>query len=242
MISLKGKVALVTGAASGLGAASALLLAKHGAQVVHADLKPRPEEGWHAIDVASEAAWQEFVSHIVAKFGRLDILVNAAGISLGGDTVLECTAETWQRTMAVNLDGTFLGCKHAIPALSAGGGGAIVNFGSVLSQVGDGNAAAYVASKGGVRLLTRSIALHCAKARNNVRCNLVCPGYIVTPMVEEWLKGLPAGARGDLEARHPMKRLGRPEEVAELVLYLVSDEATAVTGGEFNADGGFTAW
>ena len=242
MISLKGKVALVTGAASGLGAASALLLTQHGAQVVHADLKPRPEEGWHAIDVASEAAWQELVSHIVAKFGRLDILVNAAGISLEGDTVLECTAEAWQRTMAVNLDGTFLGCKHAIPALSAGGGGAIVNFGSVLSQVGDGNAAAYVASKGGVRLLTRSIALHCAKARNNVRCNLVCPGYIVTPMVEEWLKGLPAGARGDLETRHPMKRLGRPEEVAELVLYLVSDEATAVTGGEFNADGGFTAW
>lgn len=241
MTTLKGRVALVTGAASGLGAASALLLARRGAEVLHADLRPRRERGWYAIDVALEAAWRNLLSAIVAEVGRLDILVNAAGVSFDGDTVADCTPEIWQRTMSVNLDGTFLGCKHAIPVMSAGGGGAIVNFGSVLSQVGAGNAAAYVASKGGVRLLTKSVALHCAKAANNVRCNLVCPGYMDTPMLQEWLKHQPAGTRAALEAQHPMNRLGRPEEVAELVSYLVSDEAAGITGGEFFVDGGFTA-
>lgn len=241
MTGLDGKVALVTGAASGLGAASALLLARRGAKVLHADLHPRQERGWYAIDVAVEAAWRDLFFAIVAEFGGLDILVNAAGVSFDNDTVADCTSEIWQRTMSVNLDGTFLGCKHAVPVMSAGGGGAIVNFGSVLSHVGAGNAAAYVASKGGVRLLTKSVALHCAKAANKVRCNLVCPGYIDTPMVQEWLKHQPAEARAALEAEHPMGRLGRPEEVAELVGYLVSDEAAAITGGEFLVDGGFTA-
>lgn len=235
------KVALVTGAASGIGAATADLLAQRGTRVIHADLRPRTGADWFSLDVCDETQWMAVLSQIGQLHGGIDILVNGAGVSLPGDVVDTCTEETWGRTMAVNLDGTFLGCKHAIPVMRARGGGAIINIGSVLSHVGDGGSAAYVASKGGVRMLTRSVALHCARSASNVRCNLVCPGYTETPMLADWFASAGEGTRGSIERAHPMKRLGKPEEVAHLIAYLASDEATGVTGGEFAVDGGYLA-
>ncbi|MBL8708638.1 MAG: SDR family oxidoreductase, partial [Rhodospirillaceae bacterium] len=236
-----GKVALVTGAAAGIGAATADLLVERGARVIRADLRPGSGADWQALDVAEESAWQAVLAAVARAHGGIDILVNAAGVSLDGDVVDTCTEEIWRRTMAVNLDGTFLGCKHVIPLLRARGGGAIVNFGSVLAQVGDGRSAAYVASKGGVRMLTHSTALYCAKFAPNVRCNLVCPGYIETRMSQDWLDAAGPAQRREIESAHPMQRLGQPREVAQLVAYLASDEAATVTGAEFAVDGGYLA-
>lgn len=240
MIPLRGKVALVTGAASGMGAAAAEALAERGAHVVRADLQPASGRDGIKLDVSSEAEWQE-VAKMLKNAGGIDILVNAAGVSLADDTLKACTPEIWNRTIEVNLDGTFLGCKYILPLIAGRGGGSIINFGSINSMVGAGNAIAYVASKGGVRLLTKSIALHCARMRNNVRCNLVCPGYIDTPMLGEWLSIQPSEAHDRIAAACPMGRLGQPAEVAGLVAYLASEEAVSVTGGEFVVDGGFLA-
>jgi NAD(P)-dependent dehydrogenase (short-subunit alcohol dehydrogenase family) len=241
MTAMNGKVALITGAASGIGAATAELFTERGARVVHVDLRPRQGADWFFLDVSVESQWQEVLSAITRIYGGVDILVNAAGVSLDDDVVDTCTEDVWRRTMAVNLDGTFLGCKHTIPIMRDRGGGAIINLGSVLSQVGDGRAAAYVASKGGVRLLSKSVALYCARFAKNVRCNLVCPGYVETRMLADWLAAGGAEVRNEIECAHPMKRLGQPVEVAQLVAYLASDEAAAVTGGEFPVDGGFLA-
>lgn len=245
MSDMVGKVALVTGAASGIGAAVADVLAGRGAQVLKADIAA--QEGSDGagdqirLDVASEDDWVRAMAGVARRYGGVDILVNAAGISLERDTVEECSENTWRQTMAVNLDGTFLGCKHTIPAMRARGGGAIINFGSVLSLVGSGDAVAYGASKAGVRLLTKSAALYCARHAQGVRCNLVCPGYVETPMLSRWLATAGEDARSVIEGTHPLGRLGRPEEVAELVAYLASDEAAAVNGGDFAVDGGFLA-
>lgn len=241
MTALTNKIAVVTGAGSGLGQASAKLLAARGAQVFHADISGVTGSESIHLDVTQEAHWIDAMAVLTERFGGIDILVNAAGVSLKDDAVDICSADTWSRTMAVNLDGTFLGCKHAIPAMRGRGGGSIVNFGSINSLVGDGSAAAYVASKGGVRLLTKSTALHCAAIFPTIRCNLVCPGYVETPMLSDWLAHQPEDTRARLESSSPMKRLGQPADVAALVAYLASDEASSVTGGEFVIDGGFTA-
>lgn len=238
---LEGKIALVTGAASGIGAAVAEELSTRGAQVLRADIAPKNGEGWFTLDVASEAEWTQLVAKITELHGGIDILVNAAGVAYENDTVDTCTEAMWQKTLAINLDGTFFGCKHTIPVMRERGGGAIINMGSVLGQVGSGDAVAYVASKGGVCLLTKSVALHCAEKAKNVRCNVVCPGYTETPMLTNWFDAVEDGMRDILESAHPMKRLGKPEEVARLVAYLASDEAAAVTGGEFAVDGGYLA-
>jgi 3(or 17)beta-hydroxysteroid dehydrogenase len=258
---VKDKVALVTGAESadgavlGLGRASALMLAREGAKVVATDIAPRAHDsvvneirgaGGEAIfvrhDVAAEAQWQAAVETALDAFGRLDILVNMAGISQDGsveDTVLE----DWRRLMAVNLDGVFLGIKHGVAAMKRGGGGSIVNVSSIYGSVGGKNIAAYSASKGAVRNLTKSAALHCAAAGYGIRVNSVHPGSCLTPMYTTYWSAKSSVEEGLAEnlGETPMGRLGTPDDVAYGVLYLASDESSFMTGAELVIDGGFLA-
>ena len=186
------KVALVTGGASGIGFATAGLLADEGAKIVLTDLDKsravaamavlRQRARFHELDVTREADWIAVTDAAVVEFGRLDILVNCAGVSLLKD-IEATTLDEWRSLMAVNLDGTFLGCKHAIRVMKERGGGSIVNMSSVAGLVGAANLAAYSASKGGVRLLTKSVALHCARKGYNIRCNSVHPSFVETPML-----------------------------------------------------------
>ncbi|TAM91235.1 glucose 1-dehydrogenase [bacterium] len=251
---VEGKVAIVTGGAMGIGRACSLLLAREGAQVVVSDIDERDgtqtarevaalSEGiFVAHDVASEAAWEAVMDQTLRRFGRLDVVVNNAGIGTTGN-VEEATLESWRRLMAINCDGVFLGTKHAIRAMKASGSGSIINLSSILGLVGDAGTAAYGASKGAVRLLTKSAALYCARAGYRIRVNSVHPGYIVTPMVEHFLsvQSDPVAARKAIEALHPIGRLGEADDVAYGVLYLASDESRFVTGSELVIDGGYTA-
>lgn len=248
---VEGKVALVTGAASGLGAAAAAMLAAEGAQIVGADLDTeRAGDGLRALgdralpvrlDVTCEQDWSDAVELTVRHFGALDILVNAAGILLLRD--IEATSlEDWRHVHAVNLDGCFLGCKHAVGAMKERGG-SIVNLSSVSGLVGGHNLAAYNSSKGGVRLLTKSVALHCARKGYGIRCNSVHPTFIETPMLDGLLESAkdPDAARASLSRQIPMGRLGCTEDVGHMIVYLASDESAFVTGTEMVIDGGATA-
>jgi 3(or 17)beta-hydroxysteroid dehydrogenase len=249
---LVGKAAFITGGASGLGRAMATAFAAEGARVAIADIDlARGREtarsiGENAIflahDVTSEEQWVGNLAEAVRVFGHLDTLVNNAGIGTRG-TVETTTLAEWRRIHAVNLDGPFLGCKHAIPLIAGAGGGAIVNISSVAGLIGARDSAAYCASKGGLRLLTKSVALHCAHRKNGVRCNSIHPVYTETPMVEEMLASSrdPEKMRDAMAAMIPLGRLGTPAELAAMAVYLVSDEARFVTGAEFVFDGGYTA-
>ncbi len=251
----RGKVSLITGAAMGIGRACAELLAAEGAAVALTDVNTTAgQEATAAIatatgraifiehDITREEDWQRAIQEAVRTFGKLDVLVNNAGIGLLGDAE-HTTLADWERTLRVNLTGVFLGIKHAIPAMREAGGGAIINISSIEGLVGDPRLAAYNASKGGVRLLTKSAALYCARAGYRIRVNSVHPGYIWTPMVENALR-----ATGNLEAErqaierlHPIGHIGEPLDVAFGVLYLASDESKFVTGSELVIDGGYTA-
>jgi len=245
---LQSKIAFVTGGASGLGAACAAAFLAEGASVTIADLaiseksagSPGALHRRH-LDVTDEAAWEAALAETVREFGRLDILVNAAGISLEGDDLERCTPEVWNRTLAVNLDGVFLGCKHGVRVMKASGGGSIINFASILAKVGDGGSTAYTASKGGVRLLTRSTAAYCNRHRLPIRCNAVCPGYFETPMLTNYFAVEPPATKQNLIAAQPSRRLGQPEELAGLLVYLASYESMSCAGADFVVDGGFTA-
>ena len=195
----------------------------------------------HALDVTSEADWLRVIGEIGRMHERLDGLVNAAGLAALGN-VEETDFATWRRILAVNLDGTFLGCKHGL-ALLKRRGGTIVNVSSVAGLIGGHNFAAYNASKGGVRLLTKSVALHGARLDPQVRCNSVHPAFLEGPMVDDILKQTPHpdGARARLTRDIPLGRLGTAGEVADLCVYLLSDESRFVTGAEFVIDGGLTA-
>lgn len=251
-----GKVALVTGGAKGIGRASALMLAREGAKVVLTDLdevqgsvvaREIAAAGGEALflahDVTDEAQWERVVARCVVHFGALNIVVNNAGIGAAGSAEEE-TLDSWRRTMAVNLDGVFLGTKHAIRAMKDGAGaGSIVNISSIEGIIADPKLAAYNASKGGVRIFTKSAALHCAQAGYRVRVNSIHPGYIWTPMVEGYLTSLgnvDAG-RQAIAKMHPIGRMGEPDDIAYGVLYLASDESSFVTGSELVIDGGYTA-
>jgi NAD(P)-dependent dehydrogenase (short-subunit alcohol dehydrogenase family) len=251
---VKDKVALVTGAALGLGRAAALMLAAEGARVAVTDTKE--EEGAAVVDaimnaggeaiffkhdVSSAEDWSRVLASTVRRFGGLDILVNNAGVALSAN-VEATTLEQWRSLMAINLDGVFLGVRAAIGAMKDRGG-SIINLSSIEGLIGDPNLAAYNASKGGVRLLTKSAALHCAKAGYRIRVNSIHPGYIWTPMVENYLKAQadPAAAKAFVEALHPLGHLGEPDDIAYGVLYLASDESKFVTGTELVIDGGYTA-
>jgi 3(or 17)beta-hydroxysteroid dehydrogenase len=249
---LAGKVAFVTGAASGLGRAMASVFVREGARVSIADIAV--EAGGDAaqqlgsaarfvhLDVTSESAWERALGEAVREFGTLHVLVNNAGIGTLGD-VERTSFEDWRQVQSVNLDGVFLGCKHAIPRIAAAGGGSIINMSSVAGLIGVHNMAAYCASKGGVRLLTKSVAMHCARRRYGIRCNSIHPVYVATPMVDRMLASSrdPEGLREALAQAIPLGRLGEPADVAEMALYLASNESALVTGAEFVIDGGLSA-
>jgi NAD(P)-dependent dehydrogenase (short-subunit alcohol dehydrogenase family) len=247
---LPGKIALITGGASGIGLATARRFAEHGATVVIADIDPGaarratlddPTLIALSLDVTDEDRWAAVVDETLARFGRLDVLVNGAGIGTVGD-IETCSTADWRKVMAVNADGVFFGCRNAVRAMKAHGG-SIVNLSSVSGLVGGHNLAAYNASKGAVRLLTKSVALHCARKRYGIRCNSVHPTFVETPMVDAMLEATPdpAKTRERLIATVPLGRFGKPEEIADLIVYLASDEAQFVTGAEFVIDGGLTA-
>jgi len=249
-VRLAGKVALISGGARGMGAAEARLFAREGAQVVigdvleaegrsvEAEIKAKGGEAVFAqLDVTSESDWQRAVEIAQSRFGRLNVLVNNAGIG-GGTRIEETTLEDWDRMMAVNSTGVFLGTKTAIAAMRRAGGGSIINISSQLGLVGtDNSSPQYQASKGAVRLLTKATAIQ--YAREGIRANSVHPGPIVTPMTER--RRADPAQRQLMISRIPLGRYGEPDEVAYGVLYLASDESAYVTGSELVIDGGWTA-
>ncbi len=256
MSELEGRVALITGAQRGIGAATARALAAAGARVFVTDVGDAgalaSELGGlsRRQDVTSEAEWTQTVAWVQAEAGGLDILVNNAGLFLM-KSLADTTLEDWRRLHAVNVEGVFLGCKHAAPALAARadrwrGGAAIVNLSSIAGLVGSPMTACYNASKGAVRLLTKALALELAPVK--IRVNSVHPGVIETQMGQEVITGfsamLGAGdneARHALALRHPLGHLGQDSNIADAITFLASDRASFVTGAELVVDGGFTA-
>jgi NAD(P)-dependent dehydrogenase (short-subunit alcohol dehydrogenase family) len=237
---LRDKVILITGAAGAVGSAVAEAVVQAGGLVIATDLAGCAGMD-HALDVTSQDDWRRVIDDIDRAAGRLDGLVNAAGIVAMG-SVEDIDFATWRRVMAVNLDGTFLGCKHAL-ALLRRNGGSIVNVSSVSGLVGGHNLAAYNASKGGVRLLTKSVALHGARLKPQVRCNSIHPAFLEGPMADTLIAQMrnPERARERMTAEVPLGRFGRAAEVANMGVYLLSEESAFVTGAEFVIDGGLTA-
>ena len=237
---LQDKIVLITGAAGAVGKAVADALSAEGARAITSDL-PGRQGAAYALDVTQELDWLRVIAEIGRTHGRLDGLVNAAGIASLGH-IEDTDFDTWRQVMAVNLDGTFLGCKHGL-ALLKQRGGSIVNLSSVAGLIGGHNLAAYNASKGGVRLLSKSVALHGARLNPQVRCNSVHPAFLEGPMVDLMLKetSFPDAARARITRDIPLGRLGTAAEVASRCGYLLSDESRFVTGAEFVIDGGLTA-
>jgi NAD(P)-dependent dehydrogenase (short-subunit alcohol dehydrogenase family) len=248
-----GKVALVTGAASGLGAATARRLAEEGASVMLTDVADAGRavadeiEGaggkaaFSRHDVTSEADWEEAVAATLERFGRLTVLVNNAGVADAAQELMSHDFAAWRRTLSVNLDGVFLGLRYAGPAIAAAGGGSVINISSVMGKVAFPGAAAYCASKGGVALLTKAAALEWAPL--GIRVNSVHPGFFDTPMVSGALRQM--GNQNEMLtliiSRHALGRLGVPREIGEAVVFLASDESSFMTGSELIVDGGYTA-
>ena len=246
---LEGKIGVVSGAASGIGLATAKVFAKEGARVTLLD---RDEarlgaalagldgagHGSVVMDVTEEAAWIGLADEIAREHGRLDILVNNAGFG-AFKSIADTTFESWRSILAVNLDSVFLATKYLLPALAASGRGSIVNVSSIRGIMGAPNTASYCASKGGVRMLTKAVAMECAALENGVRANSIHPGHVETPLT--------AGAYADpdvasrLKADIPMKRPGHADEIADGILFLASEDSRYMTGAELVIDGGSTA-
>ncbi len=250
---VKGKVAIVTGAAGGLGGAEATLLADEGAKVVVTDIDEGAIEklaesirsrGGEALsikhDVASEAEWIEVMGKTLDAFGRLDVLVNNAGVIIY-KKIEDISLDEWRWLMSVNLDGVFLGTKHAIGAMKKSGGGSIINIASTAALIGNPDASAYHASKGGVRLFSKAAAIECSKAGYgyNIRVNSIYPGVINTAMADPLKKD--ENKYNTAVSWHPMGHFGEPEDIAYGVLYLASDESKFLTGSELVIDGGWTS-
>ena len=249
---LEGKTALVTGAASGIGLQTSIRLAEEGARVMMTDInleeglqqaeKPGANATFLKLDITEEEEWISVLDETVKRFDRLDILVNSAGMVLIAD-VEQITLEDWRKVHAVNLDGTFLGCKHGVRVMKEFVAGSIINLSSVSGMIGGFNLAAYNSSKGAVRMLTKSVALHCARAGYGIRCNSIHPTFIETPMLESMIRDSPdpEKARQTLVRQVPLRRIGKPDDVANMIVYLASDESTFVTGTEMVIDGGVIA-
>jgi NAD(P)-dependent dehydrogenase (short-subunit alcohol dehydrogenase family) len=250
---LQGKVALITGAASGMGRLAALTFAREGARVVAVDIDREAgedtarriaEDGGEALfvpcDVSREDQVRAAVEAAAERFGRLDVLYNNAGVFPPDDgSVVDLEETVWDRVLAVNLKGVYLCCKHAVPALLRNGGGSIINVASFVALVGcTVPQDAYTASKGGVIALTKSLAVQFGPRQ--VRTNAIAPGPIETPLLTSWLLTNPEERRRRLD-RIPMGRFGRPEDVVHLALYLASDESSWVNGSVFVVDGGITS-
>jgi NAD(P)-dependent dehydrogenase (short-subunit alcohol dehydrogenase family) len=252
MTSLAGRVAFVTGGARGIGAATAEALAAAGASVMLADVRSEGEEtaarlreggadvAFHPLDVTDEGQWQAALDACAEKFGGIDILVNNAGV-LYVAPMAETTLADFRRVQSINVDGCFLGMKHAIPRIAAraerwAGGGAIVNLSSVAGLIGNAHAVAYCASKGAIRLMTKAAAVECLKLGNRVRVNSVHPGAVQTAMQDQVMRDLPAAARSGNSGR-----VATAAEIAGTILFLCSDAAAFMTGSELVVDNGYTA-
>lgn len=247
---LFGRVAIVTGGASGIGAASAALLAEAGATVIVADVnEARASPGRFVThDVTSEAAWKSLLDDVLAREGRLDIMVNNAGVSGGSGNIETTTVENWQRVQAINSEGVFLGSKYAIAGMKKTGPdkpaskGSIVNISSIAGVIGSAGPTAYTASKGAVRLLSKSVAMYCAEQKYDIRCNSVHPGGVDTAIFNPlWQAVGHEQGKAFIGSRHPIGRMAEPADLGEMVLWLASDRSSFVTGAEFVADGGITA-
>ncbi len=251
---LNGKVALITGGASGLGECAAILMAQEGAHVVIADIQAEKGKAlatkigtaahFVPLDVTSEAQWKAAIAAAVETFGALHVLVNSAGIGLG-KTVEEIELEEWRKVHAIDLDGVFLGCKHGVAEIkkhTATLGGSIINISSISGIIAGANMAAYNSAKAGVRLLSKSVALHCAKSGYNIRCNSVHPTFIDTPILDRYRTRFGDEVmRQKLGRQVPLGRLGRAEEVGWPIVFLASDESSFMTGSEVVIDGGISA-
>ena len=249
MGTIKDKVAIITGASSGIGKAIAVLFSKEGAKVVVSDIDEKKgkevvkeinDKGGDSIFVKADSSSSEdnkrLVEKTIEKFGALHIAVNNAGIAGPSANVGEYPIDGWEKVIAINLNGVFYGMRYQIPAMEKSNGGSIINMASILGSVGFPTSAAYVAAKHGVVGLSKNAALE--YATKNIRINSVGPGFIKTPLVEE---NLDADTLKFLEAKHAMNRLGEPNEVAELCLWLASDKSSFVTGSYYTVDGGYTA-
>lgn len=245
---LAGKVALVTGAASGIGLGIATRFVAEGARVMLTDVDREggeqaaatlgPAARFVAHDVASDDAWQAAAAATLATFGRWDVLVNNAGVTLMG-SVEDISLEAFERTFAINVRGTFLGCRHAIAAMK-GQGGSLINIASVSSFKPMAELVAYDGSKAAVALMTKSIALHCARAGTGIRCNSIHPGVVRTQMLDKVMAQVPNPEElmGGYIAMHPIGRIGEPADIAAMAVYLAGDESGFVTGSAFTVDGG----
>ncbi len=241
---LKGKTALVTGGTGGIGAAICQRFAAEGASVIAADLQANGDlpEGveFMAFDVTSEAQIKENYANLESRWEKLDILVNAAGIEIE-ETIEDTTLEQWNRIFAINVTGTFLTAKYALPLLRCSTGASVINFGSYDGFIADPQLAAYCATKGAVHALTRAMA--CDHGKEGIRVNAICPGYVNTPMLQSFF-----GSSGDIESLkqavrdvHPTRTYGEPEDIANLVNWLASDEARYASGQLWVIDGGLSA-
>ena len=251
---LAGKVALITGAASGLGACSARLMVQEGARVVVTDVQEDAgrrvaedigsDAHFVALDVTSEAQWIAAIEQTVSQFGGLHVLVNSAGIGLS-KTVEDIELEEWRKVHAVDLDGVFLGCKHGVREMrkhTTDIAGSIINISSISGIIAGANMAAYNSAKAGVRLLSKSVALHCAKSGYNIRCNSVHPTFIDTPILDKYRTRFGEELmQQKLGKQVPIGRLGRAEDVGWPIVFLASDESSFMTGSEVIVDGGISA-
>ncbi|MEM9669117.1 MAG: glucose 1-dehydrogenase [Pseudomonadota bacterium] len=252
---LAGKTAIITGGASGIGAATAKRFVEEGASVVLADIQAEKAEAlsrdlgasakWIGLDVTDPDDWAAAIDKAL-EFGPVTTIVNSAGISVPG-SIEEIDLATFKATISVNLEGVFLGCKIGVAAMRDGKGGSIINVASTLGVKSGALFPAYSASKGGVRLLTRSVALHCTEQKYDIRVNTILPGAIHTEMVDAYIAaGEQSGQTRDqvidgFASVHPMKRLGRPEEPANAIVFLASDNSSFTTGADIPIDGGYLA-
>ena len=252
---VENKVAIVTGAASGLGFAAAQKLMDEGAKVLLTDINEEvinsmPERlsnysetqfDTAVHDVANEESWINVIENAENHFGKINVLVNSAGISLGAD-VVSTDFEIWKKVHQVNLDSVFLGCKYAVPIMSKSGQGSIINLSSISGIVAGWNTAAYNSSKAGVRLLSKSVALYCAKKGYDVRCNSVHPAFVDTPILDPLKQAFgEENAVAKLSRQIPMNKIGDTDDVSYAILYLASDESKFMTGTEIVLDGGLSA-